>query len=95
MKFTFPVSVEESELYITLTQNGKKIIEYTEKSSGVSRKDNTVTLKMVPSETSLFSAANTDAFALVQINLIFGGERHATRPIRIPIHANLKAEAAV
>lgn len=95
MKFTFPVSVEESELYITLTQNGETVIEYTEESSGVSVCKDTVTLKMTPSETSLFSAANTDAFALVQINLVADGERHATRPIKFPVRANLKAEEAV
>ena len=91
MKFTFPVSIEESKLYITLTQNGERIIEYTEESYGVTLEENTVTLKMTPDETALFDAAETDAFALVQINLIFDNERHATRPMRVPVRANLKA----
>lgn len=94
MKFTFPVSVEESTVYITLTQNGTKIIEYTEASPGVTLSENVITLKMNPGETALFSADETDAFALVQINLIFDGERHATRPMRVPIRKNLKSEAA-
>ncbi len=95
MKFTFPVSVEGSKLYITLTQNGEKIIEYTDESAGVFIADNTVTLTMTVSETSLFSADSPDAFALMQINLVFGGERHATRPMRVPIRKNLKSEAAL
>lgn len=94
MKFTFPVSVEESKLYITLTQNGTRILEYTETSPGVTLEENTVTVKMLPGETALFTADEPDAFALVQVNLIFDGERHATRPMRVPIRANLKAEAA-
>ncbi len=93
MKFTFPVSVEESNVYITLTQNGERIIEYTEASPEVTLAENTVTLKMTPGETALFDAAETDAFALVQINLLFDGERHATRPMRVPVRANLKSEA--
>lgn len=95
MKFTFPVSVEESKLYITLTQNGTRIIEYTEASTGVTLEQNTVTLKMIPGETALFTADDPDAFALVQLNLIFtDGERHATRPMRVPVRANLKSEEA-
>ncbi len=53
---------------------------------------NELTLKMTPAETSLFSAEQTDAFALLQINVVKDGERRATRPIRIPVRANLKAE---
>ncbi len=92
MKFVFPVFVEESEIYITLTQNGEKVIEYTHESSGVTLEDNTVTLRMTESETSLFAADAPDSFALVQVNIIYGGDRHATRPIRVPIRKNLKAE---
>lgn len=55
--------------------------------------ENIVTLQMTPEETGKFSAGMPGACAIAQINLVIDGVRRATRPVRIPIYANLKAEA--
>lgn len=77
---------------VTLSQNGAVVLEYTDDSSSVSKSENEIILFLTQEDTGKFSPAAPNAFAVAQINLLYEGVRHATRPVRIPVHSNLKTE---
>ncbi len=92
IKFKFPIPVEKMKASVILSQNGSRILEFTSGSSSLTLSENEIILSLTPSETGKFSANDKNSFAIAQINLLYEGVRHATRPVRIPIHSNLKAE---
>ncbi len=92
IKFTFPIPIDRMKAAVTLSQNGSVVLEYTDESPCLSKLENELTLSLTPTDTGKFSPAGPNAFAVAQINLLYEGVRHATRPVRIPVYSNLKAE---
>ncbi|MCD7787528.1 MAG: hypothetical protein LUH59_01175 [Firmicutes bacterium] len=90
--FIFDESVEDAKIYITFSQGGRTVIEYSSGDGSIELSDCTVSLSMTPDETGLFDAGARACGAVVQCNVIKDGTRRATRPVKIPVHMNLKAE---
>lgn len=90
--FVFDESVEDATIYITFSQGGRTLIEYSSDDGSIELSDCTATLSMTPDETGLFDADARARGTVVQCNVIKDGTRRATRPVKIPVHMNLKAE---